>query len=54
LVFVSVNQVLVRLWTRVPCQWPDASHRVSDVCLTPGGGHLRLILARRSMACLTG
>jgi hypothetical protein len=35
-VFVSVNQVLVRLWTRVPCQWPGASHRGSDVCPAPG------------------
>ncbi len=35
LVFVSVNQVLVRLWTRVLCQSSDGSRQVSDVGLTP-------------------
>ena len=51
LVFVSVNQVLVRLWMRVPgtgsgaigvCQYDTAA------ALSPRA------VARRSMACLTG
>ena len=39
-VFVSVNQVLVRLWTRVLCQSSDGSHWLLDVCLTTGDWQL--------------
>jgi hypothetical protein len=51
LVFVSVNQVLVRLWTRVPGTGSGAR----AVCqMTRRAACGPRVMARCSMACLTG
>ena len=51
LVFVSVNQVLVRLWTRVP---GPGSGAMACVSMTRQSACSAWVMARRSMACLTG
>jgi hypothetical protein len=51
LVFVSVNQVLVRLWARVPGTGSGARACVS---MTRQSACSPRVMARCSMACLTG
>ena len=51
LVFVSVNQVLVRLWTRVP---GTGSGAMACVSMTRQSACSPRVMARCSMACLTG
>jgi hypothetical protein len=50
-VFVSVNQVLVRLWMRVP---GTGSGAMACVGMTRRSALSARAVARRSMACLTG
>jgi hypothetical protein len=51
LVFVSVNQVLVRLWARVP---GTGSGAMACVSMTRQSACSPRVMARCSMACLTG